>query len=177
MSLLKTVSVNEAEGIVKEIYGEIEDAVGMVPNILKILSINPQILEAQWNKVKYISSMDEESKKLIAIVRYLISVKNKCEYCSALISMMVNKNFGITQQKLDEIKNDPDQALLAHGHKELLKLTLNAVNNPESISSEDIKNIEASGIQQKLIFDVVEEALHMYSMNMLSRIFKIERDF
>lgn len=177
MSLLNTVKVEEAQGEIKAIYSEIEGAVGMVPNILQILSMNPSILEAQWNKVKYISSMNEEDRKLIGIVRYLMSVKNGCEYCSALISMMINKNFGITQQQLDAIKKNSNNAPLTSAHKELLKFTLNAIDNPDNISAEDIKNLENLGIKQTQIFDTVQEAAHMYSMNMLSRIFKIERDF
>ncbi|MBE0515542.1 hypothetical protein [Sulfurimonas sp.] len=177
MSLLKTVNVKEAQGKVKEVYGEIEGAVGMVPNILQLLSVNPDILEAQWNKVKYISSMEEDSKKLISIMRYLMSVRNKCTYCSALISMMINRNYGITQEELESIQNDLSKAPLSNSNKELLKFTLKAVENPEEIEAEDVKKLEDLGVKQTQIFDTVQEAVHMYSMNMLSRIFKVERDF
>lgn len=176
MSLLKTVAVNEAQGKVKEIYEEITGAVGMVPNILQFLSINPTVLEMQWNSVKYIASKDKDTAKLQNILRYIMSDKNKCEYCVGLLAGIINVTFGISAEELKKIEENPSTAPLSEKNKELLLFTLNAIDDPESVSAADIAKLESLGLKTLEIFDVVQDAVHMYSMNMLRRIFKIEHD-
>jgi alkylhydroperoxidase/carboxymuconolactone decarboxylase family protein YurZ len=82
MSLYKTVSENEATGKVKEVYDDLKTTKGIdfVPNFWKALSINPDHLEAVWQKLKAVmkpGKLDLRTKEIIALA---VSITNNCEY-------------------------------------------------------------------------------------------------
>jgi alkylhydroperoxidase/carboxymuconolactone decarboxylase family protein YurZ len=82
MSLYSTVDEKEATGKVKEIYDDIKATkdIDFVPNFWKALSINPDHLEAVWQKLKVImkpGKLDMKTKETIALA---VSIVNNCEY-------------------------------------------------------------------------------------------------
>jgi alkylhydroperoxidase family enzyme len=82
MSLYKTVSENEATGKVKAVYDDLKATkkIDFVPNFWKALSINPDHLEAVWQKLKAVmkpGKLDLRTKEIIALA---VSITNNCEY-------------------------------------------------------------------------------------------------
>ncbi len=82
MSLYRTVSEKKAKGKVKAVYEDIKATkkIDFVPNIWKALSINPDHLEATWQKLKAVmkpGKIDLLTKEIIALA---VSVTNNCEY-------------------------------------------------------------------------------------------------
>jgi alkylhydroperoxidase/carboxymuconolactone decarboxylase family protein YurZ len=82
MALFHTVSEKEATGKVKAVYEEImaTKKVDFVPNFWKALSINPDHLEAVWQKLKVVmkpGKLDLRTKEIIALA---VSITNNCEY-------------------------------------------------------------------------------------------------
>ncbi|MCF8107112.1 MAG: hypothetical protein K9K64_16670, partial [Desulfohalobiaceae bacterium] len=72
MSLYQTVAEDEATGKVREVYEDIKATKGIdfVPNFWKSLSINPDHLEAVWQKHKAIikpGKLDHRTKEIIAL--------------------------------------------------------------------------------------------------------------
>jgi alkylhydroperoxidase family enzyme len=63
----------DAEGRVAEIYEEIRTALGtdFVPNLYKVMAVNPAFLEANWNKVQAVMTasgkLDRLTKEIIAV--------------------------------------------------------------------------------------------------------------
>ncbi len=53
MSLIQTTPPEKAEGKLAELYAEVEQAFGMVPNNARTLGISPAILENQIQLIGY----------------------------------------------------------------------------------------------------------------------------
>lgn len=177
MSLLKTVKVDEAEGKVKKIYGEIIQSFGSVPNALQLWSVNPQALEDQWNSIKVIMAMDIDSQKLHTIIRFLISEDNGCEYCIGFNKGMLLNMYGFSLDEIENIQKDPSSAPLEDKNKALLVFALKSINDAHSINKDDISKLEKLGCSQKNIFDTVQSASHMRVVTTLFDTFKVEVDF
>jgi alkylhydroperoxidase/carboxymuconolactone decarboxylase family protein YurZ len=82
MSLFATVAENEATGKVKAVYEDIKATKGIdfVPNFWKSLSVNPDHLEAVWQKLKTVmkpGKLDLRTKEIIALT---VSIVNNCRY-------------------------------------------------------------------------------------------------
>jgi alkylhydroperoxidase/carboxymuconolactone decarboxylase family protein YurZ len=82
VSLYRTVSEKKAKGKVKAVYADImaTKKIDFVPNFWKALSINPDHLEATWQKLKAVmkpGKLDLLTKEIIA---FAVSVTNNCEY-------------------------------------------------------------------------------------------------
>ena len=46
MTYIKTVTPEEAQGTVKEIYDALQEGYGRVPNVVRVQSLRPDLLEA-----------------------------------------------------------------------------------------------------------------------------------
>ncbi|PHS58714.1 MAG: hypothetical protein COB17_01845 [Sulfurimonas sp.] len=177
MSLLKTVAVNEADAKVKNIYEEINAAFGSIPNAFQFFSIEPKILEFQWNNAKDILSMAKENQQYYLLLEYIVSDDNKCDYCISLLKSMLINMFGMTNEQILEVKKDPSSAPLSKANIDLLLFTLKALKDSESVDASDIKTLENIGFTQKEIFNSVRTAGQIFMYNILFRTFKVEKDF
>jgi alkylhydroperoxidase/carboxymuconolactone decarboxylase family protein YurZ len=83
MSSVTMISEADAGGRVAEIYEEIKASLGtdFVPNLYKVMAVNPSFLEANWNKVRIVMSdsgkLDRMTKEVIAVA---VSAVMGCEY-------------------------------------------------------------------------------------------------
>ena len=74
MAPLKLIEETEAKGIVKEIFSDIKESLGIdfVPNMYRVMAHKPEYLEATWNKTKAImhdgnGKLDRMTKEIIAL--------------------------------------------------------------------------------------------------------------
>lgn len=81
MANIKLLQETEVQGKTKEIYEDIKKTFGALPNFFKAMGANPDILEANWNRVKAIMTkgkLDRKTKEFIAVA---VSATNSCKYC------------------------------------------------------------------------------------------------
>ena len=83
MASVRFVSEEEATGKVKQLYDEIKSQIGIdfVPNLYRVMALNPDYLEACWRKDQAIMSQSERldpvTKEIIAVA---VSAVNACHY-------------------------------------------------------------------------------------------------
>ena len=54
MVTVRLISEEEAEGKTKQVYDDIKTAFGMIPDLFKAMGCNPDLLDANWNRLKAI---------------------------------------------------------------------------------------------------------------------------
>ena len=77
------ITENQATGKAKEVYEDIKNNFGMVPNLFKAMAASdPGWLEMNWQREKAImldeGPLDRKTRELIALT---VSIVNNCEYC------------------------------------------------------------------------------------------------
>ena len=83
MASVTMISEDDAVGRVAEIYDEIRASLGtdFVPNLYKVMAVNPAFLEANWNKVQAVMAtpgeLDRLTKEIVAVA---VSSVIGCEY-------------------------------------------------------------------------------------------------
>ncbi len=80
--LFRSVTEHEATGKVKQVFDDIKATKGIdfVPRFWQALAINPDHLEATWNKLKTVmkpGKIDLLTKEIIALA---VSITNNCTY-------------------------------------------------------------------------------------------------
>ena len=176
MSLLHIPAEEEATEDVKKIFAEIESMIGRVPNGLKLWSVSPRALRAQWAGMKSILSRPKEEQKLYAMIRYLASEENGCTYCIGLNGGMLINYYGVTQDELIAMQKDPASAPLEEKNKALLLFAMKAIKDADSVSANDIDTLTRLGISEEEMFNIVLAASHMFVVNTLFKTFKVEQD-
>jgi len=176
MSLLHIPAEEEATEDVKKIFAEIESKIGRVPNGLKLWSVSPRALRAQWAGMKSILSRPKAEQKLYAIIRYLASEENGCTYCIGLNGGMLINYYDVTQDELIAMQKDPASAPLDDKNKALLLFAMKAIKDADSVSANDIDTLTRLGISEEEMFNIVLAASHMFVVNTLFKTFKVEQD-
>ena len=176
MSLLTLPTVDNATGEVKDIFDEIQASFGMVPNGISVWSASPKALRDQWKHIKETMSKDQESQKLHTIIRYLVSDESECTYCVGFNGGMLMNMYGVSQEELVAMKDDPSSAPLDEKNKALLVFAIKAIKHADGVTSEDIDLMKHLGITETEMFDIVHTAAHMLVVNTLFKTFKVQQD-
>jgi len=79
---VRLVEVDQAAGEVKEVFNEIERVRGRgrVSNLFKGYAISPDILKANWQRMKAIMGGGILSRKLKESIMIVLAEMNKCSY-------------------------------------------------------------------------------------------------
>lgn len=176
MSLLNTPTVENATGEVKEIFDEIQEAFGMIPNGITLWSASPNALRGQWDSIKVRMSKDQENQKLHTIIRYLVSGESDCTYCVGFNGGMLMNYYGVSQDELIAIKENPSDAPLDEKNKALLLFAMKSIKDADSVTKDDIALLKELGITEMEMFDIVHAASHMLVVNTLFKTFKVQQD-
>ena len=158
MAYIKTVPKAEAQSPLKELYQEIEDAIGIkkIPNALMASSIDYDITRWVWQGVKNFmlrdSSIPRHMKETIALV---VSKNNACKYCVGAHSMML-KAIGFDSKKIEELNRDYQSSSLSEKEKTVLDLALKISNESYKILEKDHENLRTRyGMTDQQILEVI----------------------
>ena len=177
MSLLNTVTPENAQGAVADVYNEINSTWNMVPNPIQLFSVSPELLKNQWEKYKYFDTQEIPSAKLNTMIRLLVSEEAKCDYCIGLNAGMLINMFGMSGAEVQQLKADPASAALDDKEKALLLFVLKAVDHAHDVTENDVQNLRDLGLTDKQIFEGVNSGATMRAGNIIFDTFKVEIDF
>lgn len=104
MPTVKLIAEEEATGRVKEIYDDIKKTYGMpfVPNAYKAMALYPELLEAQWRKIKALRAGKELSAREKELVALAVSATNGCAYCIDAHTAIL-KRMGVSDRAIVEL--------------------------------------------------------------------------
>lgn len=104
MPTVKLITEKEATGRVKEIYDDIKKTYGMpfVPNAYKAMAVFPELLEAQWGKIKALRAGKELSAREKEFVALAVSATNGCAYCIDAHTAIL-KRMGVSDRAIVEL--------------------------------------------------------------------------
>jgi len=175
-NLITIISEKNAKGEVKEVYEDIKNTFGMVPNAMKHQSISPEILKNSWEFIKIELTNKNFSPKLSAMIRLLVGGQKDCHYCMGVNEGMLINMFKVSIAEVNELKKDPSSAPLNNKDKAMLLFVLKATKNAQSVTKADILNLEKIGWSEKDIFEGVKMGANIIAFTITLDTFKIARD-
>lgn len=177
MSLLNTVTPEQATGELAEIYAQIAAMRGGVPNSSQLWSLSPELLKQQLSFIGYYMSHKTLSKELLACIRLKVSEDNGCKYCIGFNASMLINMFGWSQEQVDAAKKDPKDANLSPKEVQMLLFVLKAVKTPHDVNPSDIDTLHSLGYSDGDILDATNHGARMSAIDIMFNAFKIENDF
>jgi uncharacterized peroxidase-related enzyme len=101
----KLVLEEEAMGKVAEVYADIKEKFGMVPNFFKAqAAIDADWLEVNWQRTKHIMlSSDGLDRKTRELIAFAVSEVNHCEYCTLAHETMARMS-GATDREINQTR-------------------------------------------------------------------------
>jgi uncharacterized peroxidase-related enzyme len=178
MALVPMVDQQNAEGLVKDLYGQIEKAFGYVPNALKIYSVSPRLLQHWWDSVRmYMEHPTIPYVPLLATVSLITAQDNKCSYCLNLNEVFLMEQGKVSRELISQTEADPDaNSYLTPKDKALFLFAVKASRTPQAIAKQDIDALKNIGWSDTEIFDIVHYAARNVATDIVFNTFKIDRD-
>jgi uncharacterized peroxidase-related enzyme len=157
---------------VNAIFNMVEEHIGFVPDGLKLYSLSPPLLQNFAGNIGYFREGTALPAILTTMIRYLVSSAANCSFCVDMNESFLDQ-MGVDLDAVRAARDNPDLAPLNDMEKSLLKLALKSVENPESISEDEIKAVRAQGWSDRDIFDATVQAANNRAFNYILSTFKI----
>jgi alkylhydroperoxidase family enzyme len=173
MSLLKTIPPEEAAGGMKRVYNSFADAMGMVPPPLVTSSTSPVLQALLASCLVYYNEHRTLSQKLIAFIRFSTAVIFNLESCLKFSENALRLH-GMDDEQIERLKFEPGSADLKTKDKLLYEFTIKALEDPDSVSAEDIRKLQKLHWTDADIFDALHVSAVMIGPGMIMRALKVE---
>lgn len=176
MSLLAVVEPEQATGELAAVYAGMMEAIGVVPNAMKMQSVNPLAVRRMAENIGYVMNHSSLSQPLFTLIRLCVSSEQSCAYC-----VNTNKgllmNGGMSLEQIDAILADPSAAPLDDKEKALLLYTLKAVRDSNAVGEAEIAVLRKAGASDLEIFDALSHGAQQLAGDVMINALKVENDF
>ncbi len=152
MTFIKTISEEQAQGLLQEQYQAAQKSMGYVPNYIKALSLHPEVYDA-WTKLigAVRSNMRLRRYELVTLAS---AMALKCTYCMLAHGAVLRKNF-FSADKLVAIVQDFRNAGLSPEEVALMSYAQKVTLQANQVTEKDIDELRGHGLSDEEILYVV----------------------
>jgi len=162
---------------VKAVYEEIiaELGFGIVPNLFKSMSINPDFLSASWKKFRSTILQGDVPRTIKEMIGIAISQANGSEY-ALKVHLHGLSALGISEVVLQTLVSDFANCPLPEREKAVIRFGLLAATKPKELSIADYQNLQELGLDQSEIFELLATANLFTEVNQYTDAIALEID-
>lgn len=166
MFRIDSIPEAKAEGCVKKIYAELNDSMGIVPNVFKVLSLWPEGLELYVEMVKGTMLADTRLTRAVKeMIASTVSRINQCNYCLGHHKNFMNQ-FGVSPDVVEQIVADPQSADISEAEKRLLAYVENVTRHAYKVTDADVEGLKEIGWSHE---EILEATLVTSLFNAINR--------
>jgi hypothetical protein len=175
MALINTVSLEKAEGSIKEAYAMFMNNIGIIPRPMEMMSASPALFDIQLQRIRYFSIHPTLSFPLLAHIRYLVAHNLNYPFCMDF-NKHVLKKLGIGNVDIRRMEADPSQSLLEENESAMLAFVVRAVKNPGSVTAEDVKKLKDLGWEDRDMVDALSQGVSIIDHAIMMQVFQIDQN-
>jgi len=176
MSRIHSLDPQTAQEKTAQIFTEIQEAFGMVPNLFRAYANHPPLLEANWLKVKNLMMEGALPRKVKEAIALLVSKDNGCNYCVAAHETAL-RSIGVSSKEMQVIEEDLEQADFSAKELSLIALARKANATPLQVTDEEIQQLRNLGADDAEIVEVLGVMELFTSFNKFLDSLQVEIDF
>jgi uncharacterized peroxidase-related enzyme len=174
MSRIPIPAIESATGPTAEIYAQIKQAAGKVPNTYAVIgALGPAALKAtlQADAVLARGSLSKQDQETIKL---LVSELSGCDYCAAAHTQLA-KTTGLSPTVVRQIR--AGQPTGDAKRDALVRLVAKLVKTSGTISDQDFSAIKAAGYTEQQLVDISLAIAVITFTNIFNRINNTELDY
>lgn len=172
MARLKPVELENSTGETKAVLEKVNNKMGKVPNIFKLMANSPAAVEGYLNFSDALSKgvLDAKTRELIAIT---MAEANVCEYCLSA-HVAIGKSVGLTDEEINKARNvqhkDPKT-------EAIMQLARHILLRRSEIEANDLTRFREAGLTDAEITEIIANvALNVFT-NWFNKFAQTEVDF
>ena len=174
MSRIHIPAIESATGPTAELYGQIKQAAGKVPNTFAVIgALGPAALKAilQADAVLARGSLSKQDQETIKL---LVSELSGCDYCAAAHTQLA-KTTGLSPSVVRQIR--AGQPTGDAKRDALVRLVGKLVKTSGALSDQDFSAIKAAGYTEQQLVDISLAIAVITFTNVFNRINDTELDY
>lgn len=153
MNWIDVIDEADAENDLKIIYNDVQKKRRKISNIMKIHSLNTEVMKNHMNLYLSImfgkSDLKREEREMIAVV---VSIINKCDYCIKHHKEALQ--FYWNKEKVRDLIKDYKSLVLSNRLKMIINYVEKLTINPYEINKKDIDILKEIGLSDRNILDI-----------------------
>jgi uncharacterized peroxidase-related enzyme len=172
MSRLSAIDPNVATGKAKDLLTAVHDALGIVPNMAKVMVNSPAVLEGYLGLSGALSHglLDAKTREQLALVT---AQENHCDYCLSAHSA-IGKMVGLTPEQIGEARSGHGQDARATA---ALTFARRVLETRGEISDEDVAAVRAAGFNDGEVVEIIAHVALNVLTNYFNKAAQVEIDF
>jgi len=176
MALLNYTKRDEATGEMANIYEMLEDRIKFIPNVVQFHSVSPEMFTKFMNLSGHYIDHPTLDPITVAYIRFLISAKEKGEYCVRFQSFVLQK-YNVTEDDLIEAHNDYYKINLDTKRKDLVCFVMDEMYDNLFKKIDRINRLKDLGWTEKDIYEASILGAIQKGMVKVINTFEVEFDF
>ena len=175
VAVINTVSVEEAEGNIKEAYDMFINNLGIIPKPLMMMSASPAIFEQQLQRINYYTEHPTLGFALLCHIRYLVSQNLNYRFCTDFNEHILKKQ-GLEDDDIRQMVADPTKSLLEEKDSAMLAFVVKAIKDPSANKAEEIKKLKEMGWEDRDLVDALAHGVNMIDHSIMMEVFQMDQD-
>jgi len=170
MTWIKTISYDDSEGTLRELYDRIKGPGNNVDNIMLAHSLRPHTMEGHMAIYKYVlhHPRNKLPKSYLETIGVYVSILNHCRYCvdhhfAGLLRLLKDKDRGAEIRAALDAGNP--QAAFAGRELAGLVYVEKVTRDPGSLASKDIDELRNAGFDDGEILEINQVAAYFSYAN------------
>jgi uncharacterized peroxidase-related enzyme len=154
MSYIKTVSPQDAEGAVLEMYERQQRHWGYVPNYAKSFSHRPEVM-ARWGRLlaEIRRPLDDRTFELVT---FAAAIELRHTSCSLAHGKALTRFF--SDQQVRAIAANGDLGFLDDAEREMVRFARLVARDAAAVTAADVQRLRQCGVDDAAIFDIAATA-------------------
>jgi uncharacterized peroxidase-related enzyme len=172
MSRLSAIEPNVATGKAKDLLTAVKGALGIVPNMTKVMANSPAVLEGYLGLSGALGKglLDAKTREQLALV---VSQENKCDYCLSAHTA-IGKMVGLTPEQIGEARN-------GHGNDArttaALTFSRRVLETRGQISDADLAAVREAGFSDGEVAEIIAHVALNVLTNYFNNAAQVDIDF
>jgi len=168
MTEIRRVPLDEAEGVLAELYGRYARPDGGVDNIIGVHSLNPRSMEGHVRYYAHIvkgpSPLSRARREMIAVA---VSAENDCYYCVNHHGDSLRELTG-TDRVARALARDAAGAELDPAERTMIDFALALTRSPGEMDASGVDALRRAGFDDREILDVCQVAAYFNYVNRMA---------
>jgi uncharacterized peroxidase-related enzyme len=172
MSRLSAIDPIVATGKAKDLLTAVHSALGIVPNMTKVMVNSPAVLEGYLGLSGALSHglLDAKTREQLALVT---AQENHCDYCLSAHSA-IGKMVGLTPEQIGEARSGHGQDARATA---ALRFARRVLETRGEISDEDVAAVRVAGFSDGEVAEIIAHVALNVLTNYFNNAAQVEIDF
>ena len=176
MPRIPLVDERSDDPAVSQVFQEIRNAFGRVPNLFRTYAAHPPLLQANWEKIKAVMMAGTLRRKVKETIAVLVSKDNSCAYCVAAHTAAL-RSVGMSAEEIVLLETGLDAAEFSPKEKALIELAREANRNPLRVPDAQFEALRQAGAEDAEIVEALGVMEVFTSFNKFLDTLQVDIDF